>query len=267
MSLSVEVRNLSHVYRIRDRLVEALDNVNLGIEQDEFICLVGPSGCGKSTLLKIIAGLVPPAEGNVFLDGSAVEGPGLDRGVVFQEPALFPWLNVLQNVQFGLRNAGWSRAEARARAEEVLNVVGLAAKARQHPHQLSGGQAQRVAVARGWAFAESSVLLMDEPFAAVDAISRVKLQDYLIDTWRREPRTVVFVTHDIEEAVYLADRVVLMSAGPGRVEELYQIPPDQRRVRDSDDAIRLRREITARMHEATDGQEPSRNSRVTDATA
>lgn len=247
---SLNISNVSHSFRVRDRVVEALNDVTLTIEPDEFICLLGPSGCGKSTLLKAIAGLIVPTRGSIVLDGQYVRGPGLDRGVVFQEPALFPWLRVTQNVQFGLRNAGWKKAAAQARAEEVLEVVGLAAKAQQHPHQLSGGQAQRVAVARAWASTDCSVLLMDEPFAAVDAIGRTKLQDHLVNTWRHEPRTVIFVTHDIEEAVYLADRIVLMCANPGRIEEIYSVPVEQRRVRDAIGSAELRRAITARMHQA-----------------
>jgi NitT/TauT family transport system ATP-binding protein len=261
-SHSLNISNVSHSFRVRDRVVEALNDVNLTIEPDEFICLLGPSGCGKSTLLKAIAGLIVPTSGNIELNGQHVRGPGLDRGVVFQEPALFPWLRVTQNVQFGLRNAGWDRATAQARAEEVLEVVGLAAKAQQHPHQLSGGQAQRVAVARAWASTDCSVLLMDEPFAAVDAIGRTKLQDHLVNTWRHEPRTVIFVTHDIEEAVYLADRIVLMCANPGRIEEIYSVPVEQRRVRDAIGSAELRREITARMHQAAGGhvmQTPNRD--------
>jgi NitT/TauT family transport system ATP-binding protein len=254
-SHSLEIRDLSHSFRVRDRVVEALRDVSLTIEPDEFICLLGPSGCGKSTLLKAIAGLIAPTRGSIVLNGQHVRGPGLDRGVVFQEPALFPWLRVSQNVQFGLRNAGWKRVAAQARAEEVLEVVGLAAKAQQHPHQLSGGQAQRVAVARAWASTDCSVLLMDEPFAAVDAIGRTKLQDHLVNTWRHEPRTVIFVTHDIEEAVYLADRIVLMCANPGRIEEIYPVPAEQRRVRDAIDGAELRRAITAQMHQASGGYE------------
>ena len=252
-SHSLEIRDLSHSFRVRDRVVEALRDVSLTIDPDEFICLLGPSGCGKSTLLKAIAGLIAPTRGSIVLNGQHVRGPGLDRGVVFQEPALFPWLRVSQNVQFGLRNAGWKRAAAQARAEEVLEVVGLAAKAQQHPHQLSGGQAQRVAVARAWASTDCSVLLMDEPFAAVDAIGRTKLQDHLVNTWRHEPRTVIFVTHDIEEAVYLADRIVLMCANPGRIEEIYPVPVEQRRVRDAIDGAELRKAITAQMHQASGG--------------
>jgi NitT/TauT family transport system ATP-binding protein len=251
---SLEICNVSHSFRVRDRVVEALNDVNLTIQPDEFVCLLGPSGCGKSTLLKAIAGLIVPTRGSIMLNGQRVRTPGLDRGVVFQEPALFPWLRVTQNVQFGLRNAGWKKAAAQARAEEVLEVVGLAAKAQQHPHQLSGGQAQRVAVARAWASTDCSVLLMDEPFAAVDAIGRTKLQDHLVNTWRHEPRTVIFVTHDIEEAVYLADRIVLMCANPGRIETVYSVPVEQRRTRDAIGGAELRRTITARMHQTADGR-------------
>jgi NitT/TauT family transport system ATP-binding protein len=243
----ISIEDLCHVYSGRRGPVLALDRINMSIRKDEFVAIVGPSGCGKSTLMKIVAGLLTHAQGSIRLNGTPVKGPGLDRGVVFQQPALFPWMSVLSNVEFGLTNAGWPRGKAADRAREVLDIVGLTGFDDRHPFQLSGGQAQRVAVARAWALRDANVLLMDEPFAAVDPITKTVLQDYLVKTWLSEPRTVLYITHDIEEAVYMADRVALMNAAPGRIDRVYDIELPRPRDRTGDEAISLRRTITARM--------------------
>jgi NitT/TauT family transport system ATP-binding protein len=248
-SAAIAIEHLSHVYPGNNGAVLALRDIDLAIERNEFFCIVGPSGCGKSTLLKIVAGLLDHASGSVLLDGSAIHGPGLDRGVVFQEPALFPWMNVQRNLEFGLHNAGWSKERADTRAKEVLDIVGLAHCADRYPYQLSGGQAQRVAVARAWALSDATVLLMDEPFAAVDPITKTVLQDYLVRTWSSEPRTVLYITHDIEEAVYMADRIALMNASPGRIDRIFDVDLARPRDRTSDGAVQLRRVITSRMRE------------------
>lgn len=247
----IEAADVSHVYRGKSGQVVALDNISLSIRRDEFFCLLGPSGCGKSTFLRIVAGLVFQTRGSVLLNGAPITGPGPDRGIVFQQPGLFPWLTVEDNVGFGLRMAGWSRDDAHARSAEILEVVGLSAAARQHPYQLSGGQAQRAAVARAWALTDTSVLLMDEPFAAVDAITKTALQDHLIETWLREPRTVIYITHDIAEAVYLADRIVLLTRAPAQIADIYEAGMDRPRNRESDEAVALRRVITNRMQALT----------------
>jgi NitT/TauT family transport system ATP-binding protein len=243
----ITIDDLCHVYSGGRGPVLALDRITMTIGKNEFLAIVGPSGCGKSTLMKIVAGLLRHATGSITLNGTPVTGPGLDRGVVFQQPALFPWMSVLSNVEFGLVNGGWARDRAQARAREVLDIVGLGDYADRHPYQLSGGQAQRVAVARAWAMSDTQVLLMDEPFAAVDPITKTVLQDYLVKTWTSEPRTVLYITHDIEEAVYMADRVALMNASPGRIDRIYDVELPRPRDRTGDEAIALRRTITARM--------------------
>jgi len=242
---------VSHRYEGLGGWIHALDGFELTVSRNEFLCILGPSGCGKSTFLKIVAGLIMPSEGEVRLNGRPISGPGLDRGVVFQEPALFPWLTVIENVEFGLLMGGWKKSAARQRAAEVLGIVGLAAYQRFYPYQLSGGMKHRVAVARAWALTDAAVLLMDEPFSAVDAISRAMLQDYLVETWRAEPRTVVYITHDIEEAVYLADRVALMTPSPGRIADHFRVESSRPRDRNSPVLAAMKAEITARMRALT----------------
>jgi NitT/TauT family transport system ATP-binding protein len=196
----------------------ALGDVSLSVADNEFITVVGPSGCGKTTLMNILAGLETPTRGRALADGKAIEGPGPERGVIFQQYALFPWLTVRKNVEFGLRTAGVGRAERRKRAEHFIDLVGLHDFADALPKTLSGGMKQRCAIARAYAV-NPSILLMDEPFGAVDALARVRLQEQLLQTWSREKRTVVFITHDVDEAVFLANRVVVMAARPGRILE------------------------------------------------
>ena len=199
----------------------ALDRLTLDIADGEFITVVGPSGCGKSTAMNIAAGLTEPSAGHMLVDGKPVRGPGPERGVIFQQYALFPWLTVRQNVEFGLRIKGVRRAERRRLSDYFMDLVGLSAFADALPKTLSGGMKQRCAIARAYAV-DPSILLMDEPFGALDALTRVQLQDRLLDAWSRERRTVMFITHDVDEAVYLASRVVVMAARPGR---LYKVVP------------------------------------------
>ena len=189
----------------------AVQDFSLEVQENSFQCLLGPSGCGKSTLLNMAAGFVSPTSGAILVDGRPIAGAGADRGVVFQEPALFPWLTALRNVAFGLEMSGMDKQAVNERTEAVLKIVGLERAKHLYPFQLSGGMKHRVAVARAWALPNASVLLMDEPFSAIDAINRMTLQKYLVDAWLAEPRTVIYVTHDIDEAVYLADRIAIMT--------------------------------------------------------
>ena len=212
----ISVRDVRKTFALRNEEFVALDGVSLDIADNEFVTVVGPSGCGKSTLMNILAGLEEPTSGRALVDGAEVSGPGPERGVIFQQYALFPWLTVRKNIEFGLKVAGLGRAERRERAEHFIRLVGLEQFADALPKMLSGGMKQRCAIARAYAV-DPSILLMDEPFGALDALTRVNLQEQLLDTWSRERRTVMFITHDVDEAVFLARRVVVMAARPGRV--------------------------------------------------
>lgn len=196
--------------------VEALRPVEIEIEPGEFVALVGPSGCGKSTLLNVLAGFIPPSSGQALVGTDRVTKPDIDHGMVFQDYALFPWLDVLRNVTFGLERLGLPKVECRDRALRYLDMVGLREFASKRVHELSGGMKQRVAIARVFA-TDPSVILMDEPFGALDALTRRFLQHQLLEIWQRNRKTVVFVTHSVQEAVYLASRVVVMTARPGRI--------------------------------------------------
>ncbi len=222
----------------------AVDNVSLDVGEGERVMLLGPSGCGKSTLLKVIAGFQPPAEGQVLVDGRPVSEPGPDRFVVFQEfDQLFPWKTVLGNVVDCIRlTRRVGRAEATRRASELLSMVGLGGHFNFYPHTLSGGMKQRVAIARAWAV-EPEILLMDEPFAALDAQTRASLQDETVKIWRRARRTLIFVTHSIDEALYLGAKIVVMGRAPGRVLEVFDNPYVE--TRDRPEAASLRHRIRA----------------------
>ena len=213
----IEVRDVSLIYNTPAGRVAGVERASFDIEQSEFLCLVGPSGCGKSTLLNIIAGFLAPSSGEIRIGGKPVTGRGMDRGVVFQDFAqLFPWRTALGNVAFGLEMKGVPRAEREKIALEQLRLVKLEKFAHAYPHHLSGGMQQRVAIARALAY-NPSVLLMDEPFAALDALTREDMQRLLSDVWRATRKTVIYVTHNVAEAVYLADRVVVMTPHPGTV--------------------------------------------------
>jgi NitT/TauT family transport system ATP-binding protein len=213
----IRVANVSLEYHTPAGKVLAVDNASFGAEQSEFVCLVGPSGCGKTTLLNMIAGFFAPTAGEISVGGRAVNGQGQDRGIVFQDFAqLFPWRTALGNVAFGLEMKGMPKAERERIALQQLRLVKLEKFAGAYPHHLSGGMQQRVAIARALAY-NPGVLLMDEPFAALDAMTREEMQRLLADVWRETRKTVVYVTHNVAEAVYLADRVVVMTPHPGRV--------------------------------------------------
>jgi NitT/TauT family transport system ATP-binding protein len=213
----IEAANVALIYDTPSGRVPAVEDVSFGIETSEFLCIVGPSGCGKSSLLNIIAGFLTPTRGEIRIGGRPVTGHGLDRGVVFQDFAqLFPWRTALGNVTFGLEMKGVGKAEREELARRQLALVKLEKFAQSYPHHLSGGMQQRVAIARALAY-NPSVLLMDEPFAALDALTRDEMQRLLADVWRETRKTVVYVTHNVAEAVFLADRVLVMTPHPGRV--------------------------------------------------
>jgi NitT/TauT family transport system ATP-binding protein len=221
----------------------ALVDIDLDVAGGELLCLLGPSGCGKSTLLNIVAGFIPATRGRVLVDGRPVIGPGPERGVVFQEYVLFPWLTVAENVEFGPRLKGAGRAERRALGARYLDMVGLTAHAEKFPAQLSGGMKQRVAIARALANSPS-IVLMDEPFGALDAQTREVMQEELGRIQRVEPKTVIFVTHSIREAVYLADRVVVMTSAPGRIKQIFSIKLPEPRDRFAAEFTQYESEIT-----------------------
>ena len=226
----LKIDNVKKIYQTRKGEMTALNGVNLDIKENEFICVVGPSGCGKSTLLNIIAGLDTPTSGAVYIDGKKIEGTGTERGVVFQQYALFPWLTVLKNVRGGLKLQGKSDAEAKDIAMYYILLVQLEDFVNHYPKELSGGMKQRVAIARAYAV-KPEVLLMDEPFGALDAQTRTQLQTELLKTWESERKTCFFITHDVDEAIILAQRVIVMSARPGRIKDIVNIdipyPRDQ----------------------------------------
>jgi NitT/TauT family transport system ATP-binding protein len=201
----------------------ALEDITLDVRPGEFLALVGPSGCGKSTLLDLLGGLTLPTSGRILLDGRPIEGPARDRGIVFQQYALFPWRTAAQNVEFGLDIAGFKASERRERALHYLELVGLSAFAERYPHELSGGMKQRVAIARSLAY-DPEVLLMDEPFAALDAQTRETLQGELLRIWRTTGKTILFITHGIDEAVVLGQRVAVMTSRPGRIKQVVEVP-------------------------------------------
>lgn len=223
----IEIRGINRVFQTRNRKegpkeFVALQDINLKVRKGEFIAIVGPSGCGKSTLLDILAGLAQPTSGSILIDGKKVTGPALDRGIVLQGYALFPWRTVRQNVEFGLEIKKIPKKERKDTSSHFINLVGLDGFSDHFPHELSGGMKQRVAIARALAY-DPEVLLMDEPFAAVDAQTRETMQDELLRIWEETGKTIVFVTHSIEEAVFLADRVVVLASNPGSVKEVLDI--------------------------------------------
>ena len=216
----IVVDRVNHLYRPpRGRAVLALEDVSLQVNSREFVALLGPSGCGKSTLLYLVGGFLPVETGSILIDGQPVAGPGPDRGIVFQHFALFPWKTVRGNILYGLERQGMPKEEREKRAQDFIQLVGLSGFEESYPSQLSGGMKQRTAIARTLAI-DPKILLMDEPFGALDAQTRHLMQTELLSIWQRTPKTVIFVTHDVQEAVYLADRVAVMSARPGRIKTI-----------------------------------------------
>ena len=250
-NIKVSIQGIEKKYNTRKGEVVALNGVNFDIKENEFICVIGPSGCGKSTLLNIIAGLLEPTAGQILVDGKPIQGTGTDRGVVFQQYALFPWLTVKKNVEFGLKLKGLSKDECDSIAMKYLKMVELEKFADSYPKELSGGMKQRVAIARAYAM-NPEVLLMDEPFGALDAQTRTQLQSEVLTAWAEENKTCFFVTHDIEEAIVLATRVVIMSARPGRIKEVVDIDipyPRDQETKMSERFIELKNHIWGQVYQ------------------
>jgi NitT/TauT family transport system ATP-binding protein len=243
----LELRGVCKEFALPGRRVEALREANLRVSKGEFVCLIGASGCGKSTLLRIVAGFETTTRGQALMSGAPIAGPGPERGMVFQDYGLFPWLTVRRNIAFGPISRRRPKAEVESTVDRFLKLVGLQRFADAYPHQLSGGMKQRVAIARVLAN-DAKVVLMDEPFGALDAMTREHLQDELLEIWERTGLTVLFVTHSIEEAVFLADRIVVMSPGPGRIEsEVAVLLPRPRDVV-APDFNEIRRQLALRLH-------------------
>lgn len=250
-AVKVKIDNVVKKFTGRSGEMVALNGVSLDIMENEFVCVVGPSGCGKSTLLNIIAGLHEPTSGAIYVDGREVDGPGPERGVVFQQYALFPWLTVEKNIEFGLKLKGMKQAQAAAEAKKYIEMVDLSQFAKAYPKELSGGMKQRVAIARAYAV-NPQVLLMDEPFGALDAQTRTQLQSELLTTWEKEQKTCFFITHDVEEAIILAERVVIMSARPGRIKEIVDIDipyPRTQETKMSPEFLELKNHIWAQVYQ------------------
>ncbi len=219
----LDIKEFTKIFETPTEDVVAVKDLNFKTYRREFVCVIGPSGCGKSTLIRTLAGLETKTSGQVLLDGEEIDGPGPERGMVFQGYTLFPWLSVKRNVMFGLEIAGHGKSPAEEEALQWIDLVGLSKFTNAYPHQLSGGMKQRVAIARALAN-KPRILLMDEPFGALDAQTRAKMQAYLLDIWRNIDVTIIFITHDLDEAVYLADRVLVLKAHPGEVQEIVEVP-------------------------------------------
>lgn len=255
----LSVDNLVKDFPTRTGVVRALNDIDFTVFRREFMCVIGPSGCGKSTLIRILAGLEVQSEGEVLLDGHPVTGPGPDRGMVFQSYTLFPWLTVKQNVMFGPRMTGHMSTEVEADARQWIDMVGLSKFENAYPHQLSGGMKQRVAIARALAN-RPRILLMDEPFGALDAQTRAQMQHYLLEIWRNLDVTILFITHDLDEAIYLADRILVLKANPGEIDELIEVPVPRPRSMEqfiSPEFIATKHHINHLIHPEKPGEEPT----------
>jgi NitT/TauT family transport system ATP-binding protein len=253
-TIKIRVQSISKTFAERRQApVTALDELSIDVHAEEIVCLLGPSGCGKSTLLNIIAGFELPSSGAVFINGRAVNRPGPDRAMVFQTPALFPWFTVAQNITLGAKCRGVSRQEYEQSATEFVGAVGLTGFEHHYPYQLSGGMRQRVSIARAL-LGHPDVLLLDEPFGALDAQTRLSMQELLLRIWDRFRPTIVFVTHDVEEAVFLASRVLLMSARPGRIREeiVVTLPrPRSFELLTTEDFVLIKKRLLSLVHDTS----------------
>ncbi|OTG84198.1 ABC transporter ATP-binding protein [Acinetobacter sp. ANC 4558] len=272
MSSHLSIKNVYKIFpakKVKGQTTEdfiAVNDVSLEVKAGEFLVIVGPSGCGKSTLLDLLAGLTTPSSGEIKIDGKQIIGPGLDRGIVFQQYALFPWLTAKENIEFGLEAKGVEKIERQKQAHYFLQLVGLADFEHHYPSELSGGMKQRVAIARSLAY-NPDVLLMDEPFAALDAQTRETLQAELLRIWQQTGKTVIFITHSIDEAIYLGQRIAIMTSRPGRIKTIIDVPEslkvNQEDVRSNQEFGQLRHQIWSLLREeVVKAQELEKNSQL-----
>lgn len=246
----LSIENLEKTFEKDEDTLVAIQDFSLKVRNGEFVCVLGPSGCGKTTLLRIIAGLVEPTGGQILLNGKKIEGSGSDRGMVFQEFALFPWRTVRRNIEFGLEIKDISKEERHALSQKYIELVGLSGFENSHPYELSGGMKQRVGIARALAN-DPSILLMDEPFGALDAQTRNQMQKELLRIWKETGKTVVFITHSVDEAVYLSDRIVVMSPRPGTIADIFDITLPRPRDRADVEFASLRKSILSEIESMT----------------
>ncbi|MDO3409279.1 ABC transporter ATP-binding protein [Saccharibacillus sp. CPCC 101409] len=252
---TIEIRNITKEYESEgEERTYALQDINLTVQDGEFLCILGPSGCGKSTLLEITAGLLPQTGGEILLDDALQSGTSRDIGVVFQDSALLPWRSIRRNIEFGMEVAGVGREERRARARETIEFVGLKGFEDKFPHQLSGGMRQRAGLARTLV-ANPRVILMDEPFSAVDHLTRLTLQDEIVRIWQRERKTILFITHDVAEAVYLASRIVLLSPRPGKIRKIFDVPFERPRSRSDAELLSIVERIYVEINKPASDEE------------
>lgn len=240
---AIEFRNIFKSYtNVEGEEMQALENIGLKVEDGEFVCILGPSGCGKSTLLEIAAGLLPPTRGEILLDNAPQSGTSRDIGVVFQDSSLFPWRSVRKNLEFGLEIAKTDKESRAQKIKQVISLVGLTGFENKYPHQLSGGMRQRAGLARTLVN-NPACILMDEPFSAVDHLTRLTLQDEIVRIWQKEKKTIVFITHDVSEAVFLATRIVVLTPRPGRIQKVFEVPFERPRNRNDRGFIEIIEQI------------------------
>ena len=251
--IAIEIQAVHKVFGSAANRVVALNDVSLAIGKDEFVCVVGPSGCGKTTLLNLLAGFEPPTLGQIRAFGHEIRAPGPDRTMMFQDYALFPWLTVKGNIEYGLKRRGIGRDERKHIIQHYVELIDLKGFERKYPQQLSGGMRQRVALARALAV-NPSVLLMDEPFAALDSFTRERMQDELVSVWQREKKAVFFITHNIDEAIKLGDRIVVMSPRPGRIIDIVTINAPRPRDVDSQENAKIARQVREMLHASSTGR-------------